>query len=96
MTTGETWQAQVRDLGVASPEAQGDTLLSPGIYAIDSLYDGEVLLVPAQGLLEIAAYVERNRAKLEQEAATPKALELAADAQKRHERATLNLEERNT
>jgi hypothetical protein len=91
----ETRQAQVRDLGAASPEAEEHTLLWPGIYAIDSLYSKETLQVPAQGLLEIAAYVEQNRAKLEQEAATPQALELAADAKRRHEQASLSLEERN-
>lgn len=91
----ETWQAQVYDLGVASPGSEGHQLLWPGIYAIDSLYDGETLRVPAQGLLEIAAYIEQNRTKLEQEAATPEALKLAADAKARHERAALSLEERN-
>lgn len=91
----ENWEAQVRDLGAADPGAPAHTLIWPGIYSIYSMYSGEATSVTAQGLLNIASYVEQNRAKLEQEAALPRALEIAEDAQRRHERAAMSLEERN-
>ena len=83
MTEETTWQARVADLGKPNPEKQGREFLQPGIYSIQSMYELSTLAISAKGLLEIAEYVEQNRDKLKQEAATPQALKLAADAEER-------------
>lgn len=41
---------------------------SEGLYEIHSFFENKTVLITARGMLEIAAYVERNRAKIQQEA----------------------------
>ncbi len=42
-----------------------------GLYTINSIFQWKTLAITAQGMLEIADYVEQNRARLAQEAARP-------------------------
>jgi hypothetical protein len=63
----ETRHTTIHDLGgIQQTEKPFESLT--GIYEIESLFRWKTIYLTAQGLLEIAAYVEQYRDRLEQEA----------------------------
>jgi hypothetical protein len=67
MEYSEERHIAIQDLGTVLQEKDPFESLE-GIYAVRSLFKWKTLYLTAQGMLELAAYIERNRAKLEQEA----------------------------